>query len=123
MSLPLQTIGNTWLSPVCSEPSAWPRRTSARRKNATVGVDDVLVIVTTVVSRPPGAGWLTSLAVTDADGRFCRPNLSRARWHAMAIGRRGAIGHSCAAGNADPGLDQERRPARRCCIHSRFRDG
>src|SRR5262245_51365024 len=74
MSLPVQMADCSWLSPDSSVPNGVPRRMSARRKNPTVGADEVLAMVT-VVSRsaPAGASWLTVVAVAEtvAWGRLC----------------------------------------------------
>src|SRR5262249_44776687 len=76
MSLPVQIEVCSSLSPDSSVPPAVPRRTSARRKNATVGPVELFVIVT-VVSRsaPAGPAWLTVVAVaaTVAGASPCSP--------------------------------------------------
>src|SRR5580658_4570358 len=72
MSLSLQVIGSTSLSPEPAVPSGLPRRTSARRKNATAWFDDGFVIVTLVASRPPCAcGAVAAETCTGSDGRVC----------------------------------------------------
>src|SRR2546421_7772712 len=75
MSLPFHSDVCSSLSPGSSLPLAVPRRMSARRKNPTVGVVEVLVMVT-VVSRsaPLGPAWFTvvALVATVACGRLCR---------------------------------------------------
>src|SRR2546421_10571785 len=75
MSLPFHRDVCSSLSPVSSVPPAVPRRMSVRRKNPTVGVVEVLVMVT-VVSRsaPLGPAWFTVVAVAPvvARGGFCR---------------------------------------------------
>src|SRR5215469_867740 len=70
MALPCQIEDCSSLSPDCSPPVAVPRRTSARRKNATAE-DEVLVTVTVVArSAPSGPACRAVLAVaeTDEDG-------------------------------------------------------
>src|SRR5215469_3474968 len=75
MSLPCQIDDCSSLSPDCRPPVVVPRRTSARRKNATAE-DDVFVIVTVVaVSAPSGPDCSAEVAVAEiADaGRLFRP--------------------------------------------------
>src|SRR5256885_4572747 len=69
MSLPFHRDVCSSLSPVSSVPLAVPRRMSVRRKNPTVGVVEVLVMVT-VVSRsaPLGPAWFTVVAVAPVGG-------------------------------------------------------
>src|SRR6516162_3426358 len=75
MSLPCQMELCSSLSPDCRPPVAVPRRTSARRKNATVE-DDVFVIVTVVAtSAPAGPDWSADVAIAEIvdAGRLFRP--------------------------------------------------
>src|SRR5215469_4534231 len=75
MSLPCQIDDCSSLSPDCRPPVVVPRRTSARRKNATAE-DDVFVIVTVVAtSAPSGPDFSAEAAVAEtADaGRLLRP--------------------------------------------------
>src|SRR5579863_7207216 len=86
MSLSLQVIGSTSLSPVSAVPLASPRRTSARTKNATAGFDDGLVIVTLVTSAPSLPAVVEpavvepvvvdAAACTGSDGRPCSAVMS-----------------------------------------------
>src|SRR5579872_6591624 len=87
MSLLLQVTGRTSLSPATGTPAAVPRRTSARRKNPTVGAVDVLVIVTVVTSSAASSGAATVAArtVTVAGARFRRAVRS-AYWRNVAWG-------------------------------------
>src|SRR5579863_744023 len=71
MSLSLQVIGSTWLSPGRAVPSGLPLRTSARRKKATAESDDGLVIVTVVVRSPSSARLVAAATCTDSDGSVC----------------------------------------------------
>src|SRR5215469_7379777 len=57
MSLSFQVEELSSLSPGSTPPTRVPRRTSARRNRATVGVAEVLVIVT-LVTRPAPSGPL-----------------------------------------------------------------
>src|SRR5580693_8921294 len=79
MSLSLQVSGSTWLSPACAVPAAVPRRTSARRKNATAGFDDGLVIVTSVTTSSPSGprcGLVSADTWTGSDGSVCSAVMS-----------------------------------------------
>src|SRR5262249_11677010 len=75
VSLSDQKIGRTSLSPPAGLPAAFPRRTSARRKTATVGLDDVVVIVTSVVvsasAVPAGAACVVAVTEIDARPSLC----------------------------------------------------
>src|SRR5689334_7044623 len=70
-------IGTTSLSPDAGAPDREPRRTSARRKNATDGFCDVLVIVTSVsvslpsAPDPPRDGWVWAVTRTVAPPSDC----------------------------------------------------
>ena len=76
MSLSCQIEDCSSLSPDSSWPLAVPRRTSARRRNATVELE-VLVIVTVVAQvarRRARPGWPSlAVAVTEDGGSVCRP--------------------------------------------------
>src|SRR5580704_12822291 len=76
MSLSLQVMGSTSLSPDAAAGSAVPRRTSARTKNATALLDDGLVIVTLVVSEPFAPAAVDAATCTGSDGRPCRAVMS-----------------------------------------------
>src|SRR5271167_3670801 len=86
MSLSLQNTGSSWLSPGDGAPAGDPRRTSARRKNATVAVLVSLVIVTLVaVSAPsgPGCGCVVALTPSCA-GPSVRSSRRSAYWLIVA---------------------------------------
>src|SRR5882757_9765251 len=88
MSLSLHNPDATWLSPARSVPSVLPRRMSDRRKNPTIGVVDVLVMVTVVaVSAPfgPGLPAVDATADTFAVPSDCNAVMS-ANWVMVACG-------------------------------------
>ncbi len=86
VSLPLQRTGSTSLSPESGSPAASPRRTSARRKNATDGVCEVFVTVTEVTRVPPTlAPDVEAVTEIVALGRSWSP-VKSAYWDIVACG-------------------------------------